>query len=132
MANSKKTEKSGLREHNQEGDHLANLGAEWKREITVEKGNNTENWKAVRGFSDGSNKTDGRSGCGVVINVVDRDKWVTISKIALPLKACITMTAEVVGASVLTVLLDLVLGEALSVNTIQPVYRRHHKVHLRI
>ena len=60
---------------NQEADHLANLGAEGVRKIIVEKGNKTENLKAVRGFWDGSKKTDGRSGCGVVIKGVDRDKW---------------------------------------------------------
>ena len=37
-----------LREHNQEADHLANQGAEGQRQITVEKGNSTENWMAVR------------------------------------------------------------------------------------
>ena len=37
-----------LREHNQEADHLANLGAEGQRQITVEKGDSTENWMAVR------------------------------------------------------------------------------------
>ena len=36
-----------LREHNLEADHLANLGADGQRKITVEKGDNTENWKAV-------------------------------------------------------------------------------------
>ena len=35
---------------------------------------------------DGSKKTDGRSGCPVVIKGVDRDKWITISKIVVPLK----------------------------------------------
>ena len=41
--------------------------------------NNTETWKAVKGFWDGSSKNNGRSGCGVVIEGVDKDKWVTIS-----------------------------------------------------
>ena len=61
-------------EDNQEADHLANFGAEWQRKITVERGSNAENWKAVRGFWDGSTKTDGRSCCGVVIKGVDRDE----------------------------------------------------------
>ena len=39
-----------FREHNQEAEHLANLGAEGQRKITVEKGNDTEHWKAVCGF----------------------------------------------------------------------------------
>ena len=37
-----------LREHNQEADHLANLAPEGQRQITVEKGDSTENWMAVR------------------------------------------------------------------------------------
>ena len=73
-----------FREH-----HLANLGAERQRKITVEKGDNTENWKAVRGFWDGSKKTDGKSGCGVVI----KEMWTrTIGsqsvQIAVPLSVC--------------------------------------------
>ena len=73
-----------FREHNQEADYLANLRAEERRKITVEKGNKTENWKAVRGFWDGSIKIDGSSGCGVVIKGVDWDTWITIIKIAVP------------------------------------------------
>ena len=61
-------------------------------------GNNTENWKGVRGFWDGSKKTGGRSGCGVVMKGVDRDKWITFSTIALPLTTCTAMAAEVVGS----------------------------------
>ena len=102
----------------QEADHLANLGAEGQRKITVEKGNNSENWKVVRGVWDGSKKTDVRSGCGVVIKCVDMDEWITISIIAIPPKACAAMAAEVVGASVLTGVLDLVLGKTTSVDTI--------------
>ena len=34
-----------FREHNQEVDHLPHLGAERQRKITVDKGDNTENWK---------------------------------------------------------------------------------------
>ena len=63
----------------------------------------------MRGFWDGSKKTDGRAGCGVVITAVDGDKWITISKIAVLLKACTVMAAEVVGASVWTEIWDLVL-----------------------
>ena len=63
-----------FREHNQEADHLANLGVDGQRKITVEKWNNTENWKAVRSFWDVSTKTDGRSQSGVVIKRGDRDE----------------------------------------------------------
>ena len=68
-----------FREHNQEADHLANLGAEGERKVTVEKEDNKENWKAVRGFWDGSKKTDGRSGCGVMIKGVDSDRHLIMS-----------------------------------------------------
>ena len=36
-------------------------------------------------------KTDGRSGYGVVIKGVDRDTWITFSKIAVPLRMCTAM-----------------------------------------
>ena len=52
-------------------------------------------------------KKNGWSGCGVVIKAVDEDKWMTISDIAAPLKACTAMAAEIAGASVLTGVLDL-------------------------
>ena len=39
-----------FREHNQEADHWANVGGE---KTVVDKGNNTERWKAVQGFWDG-------------------------------------------------------------------------------
>ena len=45
-----------------------------------------------------ASKTIGRSGCGVVIEGVDRAKWVTISKIAIPLKGA-AMAAEIAGVS---------------------------------
>ena len=53
-------------------------------------------------------KTD-RSCCGVLIKGVDRDKW--MSKIAVPLEMSTAMAAEVVGASGVTRILDLVLGK---------------------
>ena len=39
-----------FREHNQEADHLANLGTEGQKEVTIEGVKNTEDWKAVRGY----------------------------------------------------------------------------------
>ena len=78
-----------------EADHLANLGAEGQK-IIVDKGNNTERWKAVKGVWDGSSKNNGKSCCGV------RDKWITISKIAVPLGIGTAMAADVVGVSVLS------------------------------
>ena len=66
------------REHSQDADHLANLGTKEQRKITIEKGDNSDTWKAVGGFWDGSTKTCGRSGCGVVIKGVDKEKWIRI------------------------------------------------------
>ena len=91
-----------FREQNQEANHWANLGAEGQRTVVVDRGNNTERWKAVRGFWDGSSKVNGRSGCGVVSNGVDRDKWITISKIAVLLGIGTATTAAVMGVCVLT------------------------------
>ena len=65
-------------------------------------------------FWDGSTKIDGRSGCSVVIKVVDRDKWITISKIAVFLRMCTVMASEVVVVSVLLGILDLVRRQPLA------------------
>ena len=43
-----------------------------------------------------------------VIQGVDRDKWITISEVPVPLTTCTAMAAGVLGASVLTGILDLV------------------------
>ena len=43
--------------------------------------------KAVKGLWDGSCKDNGESGCGVVIKAVDRERWVTISRIAVLLSS---------------------------------------------
>ena len=60
-------------------------------------------------------KDDGRSGCGIVIKGVDREKW---SKIAVPLIVGAAMAAEVIGVCVLTSVLDLILCKSLSVQNI--------------
>ena len=109
-----------FRKHNQEADHLANLGAEGQRHIIIDKGSNTERWKAVRAFWDGSSKNNGRSGCGVVIKGVDRNKWITVKNIAVPLGIGLAIAAEVVGVCVLMGILDFVLHECLSVKSINP------------
>ena len=67
-----------FREHNQEADHLANLGADGQWKITTDGVKNTEGWKAVRGYLDGDKKDNGHS--GVVITAVDKERWITISK----------------------------------------------------
>ena len=107
-----------FREHNQEADHRANLGAEGQRKIVVDRDNNNEKWKAVQDFWDGRSKCDGRSNCGVVIKGPDKKKWITISKIAVSLGTRTAMTAEVVGVCDLTGIQDIVFGKNLSMENI--------------
>ena len=64
----------------------------------------------MKGFWDGSSKDNGKSGCGVVIKGVHRDR-LTISRIALLLKVGTAMAAEVMGVCVLTEILDLVFQQ---------------------
>ena len=45
-----------------------------------------------------------KSGCGVVIKGIDRDRWVAVSKNAVPLK-------DGIGVCVLTETLDLVFNK---------------------
>ena len=51
----------------------ANIGAQGHRKIVLHRRNNSETWKAVKGFWDGSFKDNGSSGCGVAIKVADRE-----------------------------------------------------------
>ena len=106
------------REHDQEADHWAKKGAQGRRKIDIYRREDPTTWKAIRGFWDGSFKDNGKSGCGIVITGVDREKCVTISKIAVPLKVRAAMAAEVVGVCVLTGVLDLILCKSLSVQNI--------------
>ena len=48
-----------FREHSLEAGHLANLGTEGKMKNTTDCAKNTEKWKAVRGYWDGSKNMDG-------------------------------------------------------------------------
>ena len=85
------------------------MEAEGHSKIIVDRSGNTETWKAVTGW-DGSSKDRGKSACGVVIKGVDRDNWVTISRIAVPLSAGTAMAAEGMGVCVPTEILDLVFN----------------------
>ena len=58
-------------------------------------------------------KTTAKVDAAWSIKGVDRDSWVTISKIAVLLKACTAMAAEVMGVCVLTEILDLVFNDVL-------------------
>ena len=49
-----------FREHNREADHWANFGVEGHWKILVDRSDNTETWKAVNGFRDGSSKDNGK------------------------------------------------------------------------
>ena len=86
----------------QEADHFANLGTDGQGEITGEGVKITEDWKAVRGYWMVAKRDEGWSGCGVVIKAVETTNWISISKIAAPLKVCTAMAAEIAGAGMLT------------------------------
>ena len=60
------------REHNQEADHWADIGALGRRKIEIYRKQRANNMEAVRGFWDGSFADDGESGCGKVIKKIDR------------------------------------------------------------
>ena len=45
------------------------------------------------------------------VKAVDREKWITISKIAVPLKVLTAMAAEVAGNSMFTGVPDLLLDK---------------------
>ena len=47
---------SDYRDDNQEADHWANIGAHGQRETILDRCDNLETWKAVRGYWDGSFK----------------------------------------------------------------------------
>ena len=49
----------------------------------------------------------------MVIKRVDREKWVTIGKIAIPLKVGTDMAAEIAGVCVPTGILDLIFCKCL-------------------
>ena len=86
--------------------------------MLTDRSNDTETWKAVKVFWDGSSKNNGTSGCGVVIIGADRDKWVTVSKVAVFVSVGTAMAVEVMGVCVLTETLDLVFANSLSVQNI--------------
>ena len=100
------------------------MEAAGQRNIIVDRSNKTETWKAVKGHWDGSLKDNGKSGGGVVMKVVDRSRWVTISRIAVPLKIGTAMAAEVAGVCVLTGILDLVFNKCLCVQSVNQCINR--------
>ena len=53
------------REHNEEADHWADIGAQGRRKFDIYRKD---------GFWDGSFKDDGRSGCGIVIDDNQHDR----------------------------------------------------------
>ena len=87
------------------------MRAEGRRELTTAKCCNAEKWTTVKGFWDGTCKEHVKSGCVVVVEGVDKGKWITISSIAVPLKVGTPMAAEVVGLCLLTSILDLVFDK---------------------
>ena len=78
-----------------------------------EKGGINERWKVAEVCGYGSNKKDGTRGCGIVIKVVERGNWITISKAAVPLDTCSAMAAEFMGGCMLTNVLNLPFAKEL-------------------
>ena len=107
------------REHNQEADHWANVATHGNRKIVIDRREMPPR-PGRRCVASGmeASKDSGRSGCGIVIKGVDREKWVTISTIAVPLKVGAAMAAEIAGVCVLTSILDLIICKCLSVRNI--------------
>ena len=103
-----------FREHNQ----AANVGAEGQRKVVIDRKNNADTWKAVKGFWDGSCKDNGKKRCGAVIKGVDRERWITISRFADRLKVGTAIAAEMMCVCVLTGLLDLVVHQSQCVQNI--------------
>ena len=100
------------REHYQEADHWADIGAQGKRNIDIW----FLGWKLQRRWEERLRDRDQR---------VARETRVTISKIAVPLKVGAFMAAEVIGVCVLTSVLDLILCKSLSV---QNINQRIHRI----
>ena len=75
--------KHNCREHKQETDRFADLRAEGKPSATVKTLKNREDWKAVRGYWDGSAKGEGRSRFGVVLHAVARYGWITTCTLSI-------------------------------------------------
>ena len=48
--------------------------------------------------------------CEIMMKAVDNKNWITISIIAVPLKACTAMAAKTTGVNVLTEELDLLFS----------------------
>ena len=84
----------------------------------IDRKSNAGTWKTVKGFWDGSCKDIGKSGCGVVIKRADRGRWLTISRIAVPLKVGTFMAAEMRGVCVLPGIQHLIFHRRLGVQNI--------------
>ena len=72
----------------------------------------------MKGFWDGSCKDNEKGGCGLVVKGVDKENWVTISKIELPLRVHTAMAADMTGECLLIGVLNLILNRNLNVGSI--------------
>ena len=59
-------------DHNQEADHMADWGAKAVTKVTVESLTNSEKLNSTRGYWDGSTKSNGSNGGGIVVGAADR------------------------------------------------------------
>ena len=75
--------------------------------MTTEGAKNAQMWKSSSRRL-GRQQKNGSGGCGVAIKAVGKKKWITISSMAVLLKACTAMAAEITGVSVLCEVLQVV------------------------
>ena len=63
----------------------------------------------------------------MVIKEVDRERWVTISEVAVPLQVGTAMAAEVAGVCMVAGILDLILCKCLCAQRVNCVYKIFNK-----
>ena len=104
--------KHSYRKDNQEAGHMANLGGRVSCESFCGRLQNHGLQQQRRRYEAAGTKAKkgGGSGCGVVSKVDDREKWITVSNISVPLEIDTAMAAEVASAHIQTEVLDLVFG----------------------
>ena len=72
-----------------------------------------------------SEKDKGYSGCGVMIKAVEKENWITISKIAVPQRRSTATATEIASVFVLTEVLDLsFLKKKMNMQTVTDCIKR--------
>ena len=103
-----------FREHN-EANHWANVGAEGQRKVVIDRksnGDDMEGSQRILGWQL-QGQWDKWVRCGH--QWIDRERWVSISRSAVPLKVGTAMGAQMIEVCVLTRILDLIFHKCLCV-----------------